>query len=179
MGLAAVHGIIEDHDGFMELENKPGIGATFHIYLPQTIKTNTQHIASVLDQQKTATRTFKLVLIVDDEAMLLAMYKDMFSLLGCDTLTTPDPNNALAFLKNNPDIDLLCTDYDMPEMNGLELATQCHDLRPNLPILLNSGLQVDLDSDAVQRAGVSAILTKPVALQELQKTLLLLTERKN
>ena len=178
MGLAAVHGIIEDHDGFMELENKPGVGATFHVYLPQTTKTDTQRIASVLDQQNPATRTFNLVLIVDDEAMLLAMYKDMFSLLGCDTLTTPDPNNALELLKNNPEIDLLCTDYDMPKMNGLELARQCHILRQDLPILLNSGLQVDLDSDAVQRAGVSEILTKPVALQKLQKTLLLLAERK-
>lgn len=178
MGLAAVHGIIEDHDGFMELENKPGVGATFHIYLPQTSEMDSQRIASVFDQQNPATRTFNLVLIVDDEAMLLAMYKDMFSLLGCETLTTPDPDNALDLLKNNPEIDLLCTDYDMPEMNGLELAEQCHLLRPNLPILLNSGLQVDLDSDAVQHAGVSEILTKPVALQKLQKTLLRLAERK-
>ncbi len=177
MGLAAVHGIIEDHEGFMELENKPGVGATFHIYLPQTSETDTQQISSVVDRQNPAIRTFKLVLIVDDEAMLLAMYKDMFSLLGCDTLTTPDPGNALELLKNNPEIDLLCTDYDMPEMSGLELAEQCRLLRPDLPILLNSGLRVDLDSDALQRAGVSEILTKPVALQKLQKTLLLLAER--
>ncbi len=178
MGLAAVHGIIEDHDGFMELENKPGAGATFHIYLPQTTEADTQRIAAVLNQQNPATRTFDLVLIVDDEAMLLAMYKDMFSLLGCDTLTTPDPNNAFELLKNNPDIDLLCTDYDMPGMNGLELARQCHNLRPDLPILLNSGLQVDLDGDAAQRAGITKILAKPVALQQLQKTLLILAAGK-
>ena len=178
MGLAAVHGIIEDHDGFMELENQPGVGAAFHLYLPQTTEKDTQQIGSVLDQQNPAGHTFNLVLIVDDEAMLLAMYKDMFSLLGCDTLTTPDPNNAIELLKNNPNIDLLCADYDMPEMNGLELARQCHILRPNLPILLNSGLNVDIDEKTLQDAGIKNILTKPVALQELQKILLLLTERK-
>ena len=177
MGLAAVHGIIEDHDGFIELENQPGSGAAFHLYLPQTTDTDTQRIASILDQQNPSGHTFNLVLIVDDEAMLLAMYKDMFSLLGCDTLTTANPDTALDLLKNNPEIDLLCADYDMPGMNGLELARQCHRLRPELPILLNSGLKVDIDEKTLQDAGIKNVLTKPVALQELQKTLLLLTKQ--
>ncbi len=172
MGLAAVHGIVEDHDGFMELENKPGTGAVFHIYLPQTSKTDTQQIPSAVNRQNTATRTFKKILIVDDEAMLLAMYKDMFSLLGCDTLTTAHPKDALQLLRDNPDIDLLCTDYDMPEMNGFELARQIRRIRPNLPILLNSGLTVNLDGDSIQKTHISKILTKPITLQDLQKALL-------
>ncbi len=172
MGLAAVHGIVEDHDGFMELENKPGTGAVFHIYLPQTSKTDTQQIPSAVNRQNTAARTFKKILIVDDEAMLLAMYKDMFSLLGCDTLTTAHPKDALRLLRDNPDIDLLCTDYDMPEMNGFELARQIRRIRPNLPILLNSGLTVNLDGDSIQKTHISKILTKPITLQDLQKALL-------
>jgi len=65
----------------------------------------------------------------------------------------------------------------MPGMNGLELARQCHRLRPELPILLNSGLKVDIDEKTLQDAGIKNVLTKPVALQELQKTLLLLTKQ--
>jgi signal transduction histidine kinase len=178
MGLAAVHGIIKEHGGFIELENKPGAGAVFHIFLPQTDEETTGTL-SMVNEQTTKSHTFKKVLVVDDEKMLLAMYTDMFAFLGCTTLTTDNPKKAVELLKDNPDIDLLCTDYDMPDMNGLQLAEQCHQIRPNLPIILNSGLTVDLDHDSIQHSGISEIITKPVALQELQRVLVGLVNKIN
>jgi CheY-like chemotaxis protein len=64
-------------------------------------------------------------------------------------------------------------------MNGLQLAEQCHQIRPNLPIILNSGLTVDLDHESIQRSGISEIITKPVALQELQRVLIGLVTKIN
>jgi CheY-like chemotaxis protein len=178
MGLAAVHGIIKEHGGFIELENKPGVGAIFHIFLPQADE-GTIAISSIINKQNTKSHTFKTVLVVDDEKMLLAMYTDMFSFLGCATLTTDNPQDALAVLKNNPEIDLLCTDYDMPDINGIQLAEQCHEIRPDLAIILNSGLTVDLDHESLQRSGINVVITKPVALQELQRVLIGLANKTN
>ncbi|HHD63527.1 MAG TPA: response regulator, partial [Desulfobulbaceae bacterium] len=178
MGLAAVHGIIKEHGGFIELENKPDVGAIFHIFLPQADEDATGTLPQV-NGRTTESHTFKKVLIVDDEKMLLAMYSDMFAFLGCATLTTDNPKDALALLKDNPDIDLLCTDYDMPDMNGLQLAEQCHLIRPDLPVILNSGLTVDFDRESVQHAEINEIVTKPVTLQELQRVLVGLVNTMN
>jgi len=171
MGLAAVHGIIEDHDGLLELENHPGRGATFHIYLPQ-VGGQTDPGAG-LEPIATITGTAcERVLVIDDEKILLTMYRDMLTLLGCTVISTSSPKEALAILAEDQTIDLLCTDYDMPEMNGIELAKACHRIRPNLPVLLSSGLSINLDPEELRRAGIKAILAKPLTLKELQKALL-------
>ena len=176
MGLAAVHGIIEDHDGLLELENHPGKGAIFHIYLPQVnqqIDPDTAHEPAMNIAETDYTR----VLVVDDEEMLLDMYRDMFTLLGCTVLHTDSPEKALEILANDQTIDLLCTDYDMPEMNGIELAKACHRIRPDLPVLLSSGLSINLDPDELRKADIRNILAKPFTLQELQKVLLSLVQK--
>jgi len=176
MGLAAVHGIIEDHGGLLELENHPGKGATFHIYLPQVDQTTGlgQDLEPV---PNISGSTCKKVLVVDDEEMLLVMYRDMLKLLGCTVLNSSSPQEALAILTEDRTINLLCTDYDMPEMNGIELAKACHEIRPDLPVILTSGLSVTLDAEELHTAGIDQVLAKPVSLQELQKALLSLADR--
>jgi len=171
MGLAAVHGIIEDHGGLLELENHPGKGATFHIYLPQVDQT-TGLGKEMEAMPKISTSACEKVLVVDDEEMLLVMYRDMLKLLGCTVLSSNSPQEALTLLAEDRTINLLCTDYDMPEMNGIELAEACHRIRPDLPIILTSGLSINLDAKKLRSAGINQVLAKPVSLQELQKALL-------
>ena len=171
MGLAAVHGIIEDHGGLLELENHPGKGAIFHIYLPQ-VDQETDLSAGLEPIANIAGTACEKVLVIDDEEMLLVMYHNMLTLLGYTVLSTSSPKEALAMLTEDQTIDLLCTDYDMPEMNGIELAKACHRIRPNLPVLLSSGLSINLDPEELRKAGIKTVLAKPLTLQELQKALL-------
>lgn len=171
MGLAAVHGIIEDHGGFIELDNRPGHGATFHIYLPQS--TEEPVVVDGKGGHKPAKGSIdcKTILVVDDEDMLLTIYKEMFKLLGCTALTTNNPVIAVKLLENNQDIDVLCTDLNMPDMDGLQLAERCHSIRPEIPVILCTGLTTDLDQDRLQRIGIKKILAKPVTLQGFEQTL--------
>ncbi len=171
MGLAAVHGIIEEHGGFTELDNLPGTGATFHIYLPQCTEESAVDDRKTSKEETTGSIDVKTILVVDDEEMLLTIYKEMFKVLGCMALTTNNPVIALTLLENNPDIDLLCTDLNMPDMDGLQLAERCHTIRPEIPIILCSGLTTNLDEKALLRTGVKKILAKPVTLQGLEQTL--------
>ena len=177
MGLAAVHGIIEDHGGLLELENHPGKGASFHIYLPQVDQVSGLGTPLEPDPQLSDSK-FNKVLVVDDEEMLLVMYRDMLKLLGCTVVSTNSPKEALEILARDKTVNLLCTDYDMPEMNGIELARACHDIRPDLPILLNSGLTINLSEQKLREAGIHQVLGKPVSLQELQKALFRLATQK-
>lgn len=175
MGLAAVHGIIEDHGGFTELDNRPGHGATFHIYLPQSTEESTVDKEKTSDESINGVIDCKTILVVDDEEMLLTIYKEMFKIIGCTALTTNNPVIAVKLLENNPDIDLLCTDLNMPDMDGLQLAERCHTIRPEIPIILCSGLSMDLDEEALQRTGIKKVLAKPITLQGLKQTLEQLT----
>ena len=178
MGLAAVQGIITSHDGFIEVDNHPGEGVAFHIYLPQ-MEDNGQ-------EQEEESRAGPLpepidpgpVLVVDDESMLRAMYEQLLHTLGVDEVVTAEgPEQVLRLIREREDIALLLTDLNMPGMNGLQLARECHRLRPDLPILLCSGLTVNLDPDEIRDAGVSEVLTKPVTLQILARALARLTGR--
>jgi len=179
MGLAAVHGIIEEHGGFTELDNQPGVGATFHIYLPQSTEESTGDDPKHNAEANTGPIDFKTILVVDDEEMLLTIYKEMFKILGCTALTTNNPVIGVKLLENNPDIDLLCTDLNMPDMDGLQLAERCHGIRPEIPIILCTGLTTDLDQATLQRTGINKILTKPVTLQGLEQVLKQLTATSN
>jgi len=171
MGLAAVHGIIEDHGGFIELDNLPGVGATFHIYLPQGTKESTGDDAKHSAERSTGPIDFQTILVVDDEEMLLTIYKEMFKILGCTALTTNNPVIAVKLLENNPAIDLLCTDLNMPDMDGLQLAERCHAIRPEIPVILCSGLAMDFDEETLQRTGIKKVLAKPITLQGLEQAL--------
>ncbi len=170
MGLAAVHGITEAHKGFITLDNRVGEGATFHIYLPQSDEPVGTKVQPVISKELQPTH-YKTILVVDDEEMLLTMYQDIFTLLGCTAITADRPGKALMLLEKHPEIDLLCTDMNMPEMNGLKLAEQCHAIRPELPVLLCSGLTINLKKEELQRAGINVILEKPLTLQSLLDTL--------
>jgi len=171
MGLAAVHGIVEGHGGFMELVNTPDRGAAFHVYLPQALNEEADNMLDEQEKQGIRPLHCGTVLVVDDEKMLLAMYKEMFEVLGCNALPCNDPGQAIELLKKNKNIDLLCTDLNMPKMNGLQLAEQCHAVIPELPVLLCSGLTVDISKEDIQRSGIDKIITKPINLQGLQDAL--------
>ena len=170
MGLAAVHGITEAHRGCIALDNRVGEGATFHVYLPQSDEAVETKVETV-NSKELQPAHYKTILVVDDEEMLLTMYHDIFTLLGCTAIIADRPGKALMLLEKHPEIDLLCTDMNMPEMNGLKLAEQCHAIRPDLPVLLCSGLTINLKREEVQQAGINVILEKPLTLQSLLDTL--------
>jgi signal transduction histidine kinase/ActR/RegA family two-component response regulator len=178
MGLATVHGIMEEHKGWVELENHPGQGATFQLWLPVSNEKTNEQPPATAKQTDQKTPDCGTVLVVDDEEMLLMMFREMFAILHCKTLTCNTPTQALDFLKKNQDIDLLCTDLNMPEMSGIQLAERCHQIRPNLPVILCSGLTASIEEDDIKRAGIDKVIAKPINMKSLKDTLQELKEKR-
>jgi len=70
---------------------------------------------------------------------------------------------ALAQVRENPSgVDLVLTDYTMPQLTGMDLARAAHRLRPELPILLTSGLGDVPSQDERQATGIRELLMMPV-----------------
>jgi CheY-like chemotaxis protein len=63
----------------------------------------------------------------------------MLSDLGFEVIEAGSAEEALTFLRSDPDVDLLVTDHLMPGMTGAQLAKEIRVLRPGLPVLIVSG----------------------------------------
>jgi CheY-like chemotaxis protein len=113
------------------------------------------------------------ILIVDDDAMILDLLQISIGCLlpECQVIAAVDGAAALAELQQQP-FDLILTDYDMPGMNGLDLAQAAHKISTDIPIVL---MTADYSGDEIKtRAGsadLAGFLAKPFGIRQLIDTL--------
>jgi CheY-like chemotaxis protein len=96
------------------------------------------------------------------------MVEALLKRLGYRVTTVEHPREALQLVREDPQsFDLVVTDFNMPELNGLELAAELATLRPGLPVAISSGfLSDELRSAALERR-VRALLQKEYTLEQL------------
>lgn len=108
------------------------------------------------------------ILLVDDETSVRDSLYTVLEGDGYQVLAASNGPDGLAiFRQSMPPIDLLVTDYNMPEMSGLELARECLRLRRELSVLYVSGSRPDKELQADLQAGKRGFLAKPFRAAEL------------
>lgn len=108
------------------------------------------------------------ILIVDDEEMVAyTLQEGLNTLPDCDIVTTTDPQEALQLLRQHP-VDLLITDYKMPEMDGLILAAQTRQLSSHTAIILITAHNEHSLRERAAGLAIQHILNKPVRLEEIR-----------
>ena len=171
LGLAVVHGILQSHDGLMTVESRTGEGATFRLYFPAQIQVE-PHPLTDSEKKDVPLGQGESLLVIDDESIVTTMLETLLQMLNYKVSACNKPREALALFQKNPDAyDLVITDMAMPEMNGLEVAAEIHGLRPQLPILLSTGLKGALTDEDLRKAGIRELLEKPVEITKLAETL--------
>lgn len=112
----------------------------------------------------------KRLLIVDDEAPVREMFEKFLARKGYQVTTAPDALGALRICKRDVP-DLVLADYQMPEMNGLELLRELRNTMPDVPVILMSG-QVDMRR-AIEalREHAFDFLSKPIDSNDLLDTI--------
>ncbi|MEH0021209.1 MAG: response regulator [Desulfobacter sp.] len=109
------------------------------------------------------------ILFVDDEDYLAEVGREMLEDYGYHVDIETSPANALALFEENPDrYDLLITDYTMPGMTGDQMVKKIHDLRPEVPVILCSGIR--LTREIAGNKGISKVLVKPFDMDVLLDT---------
>ncbi len=111
------------------------------------------------------------ILIVDDEAEVRAVARDMLMAQGYTTLETGDPMSALHIARTESQpIHLLLTDVVMPVLNGRELVEQMRKIRPAMKFLYMSGYSSDAIEDyGIQLAPGEPFVVKPFTMEGLAK----------
>ncbi len=167
MGLAVTHGIVRAHGGAIELQNSPGGGATFVIYLPTT--------DTEVDGKKTPARIVRgsgeTIVVVDDEKNVTDMSAAMLDNLGYRVVCYNDPRQACQELSRGElALDLLITDLTMPELDGVELAGKLRMLDKSFPILLWTGYAENVNPEDLDRYQIACVLEKPFTVETLSRT---------
>lgn len=113
--------------------------------------------------RRTPSKPRKL-LVIDDDARLLASYRDLLSPYGFEVLTAPDGEQAIILVEKNPDILLVILDLAMPRMDGREWLRWFREMRKDSPVIVISACKFDADDVDLK---VSVILEKPFHVAEL------------
>jgi signal transduction histidine kinase/ActR/RegA family two-component response regulator len=177
LGLATAYGIVTQSGGHIELENRPGVGATFRIYFPETVQRSS--LPAAHDGSEPIPRGHETILLVDDEPLVRESTRRMLSSLGYSVITAKNSEEALAIAHVSLDsIDLVISDVIMPGMNGLELARELSRLRPTVKVLFVSGYTAGVLAERGVLKESVAFLQKPIAMETLAPRLRALLEKR-
>jgi len=106
-------------------------------------------------------RGVKNIIFVDDEPALVEIGRRFLEQLGYCVSTQTDGRKALALFKHDPDaVDLVITDFSMPEMTGLELAVFLKRIKPDLPVIVCSGFDMGAEKKD-KYISIDGFITKP------------------
>lgn len=166
LGLAVVHGIIDGHGGAIQAESSPGKGAKFSIYLP-VAGTKASEPDPEQSKPNTVLSSGRSILYVDDDEMLVVLFKRLLERRGYRVNAQTNQGDALAALRNDPTaFDLVVTDYNMPGMSGLDVAREVRAVRADLPVAVASGFVDENLQAKARKAGVREVIFKANAVEE-------------
>jgi len=169
LGLSMVYGSVQSHGGAVRVDSKAGRGTSFHIYLPlldgrQASRDHTNHDKIYAGHGET-------ILLADDEAHVRETGSDVLESLGYRVLTACDGKEAVKlFCAHRDEVALAILDVVMPHLGGVKAAEQIRRLSPGVPVLFATGYDREQAMTTSNRLPHSLVLTKPLSINKLSRS---------
>lgn len=113
------------------------------------------------------------ILIVEDEPQVMAAYIRILKSMDLEYVACYDGAEALAEFHKSPDkFSLVYTDLSMPHLDGMSLAKEILNMRPDIPIILASGFTSEDEVHRAKSIGIKKLLPKPFRLKEFKESIL-------
>jgi PAS domain S-box-containing protein len=166
LGLSTVYGIVKQHEGYITVESELGRGSTFRIFFPQVAdRPDPPEAPAAPDPSR---RTGERVLLVEDEAPVRDVAREILTGKGYTVLEARDVDDALRIAGEDPRrLDLLLTDVVMPTMSGRTLAARVRRLHPEARVLYMSGYSDEAGAPPRPADPDMTFLPKPFTPPEL------------
>lgn len=165
LGLPQVHGIVRQHNGYIEVETEEGKGSAFHIYLPAS---DVEPVDAKEDVVETSLGQGEAILLVEDKEELREAGRNMLEALDYLVLTAANGLDALDICRA-VNMDLVITDLVMPEMGGKELVQELRNTDPDLKALAITGYTTEGITEDLRSVGFLGVIQKPFAPGELAR----------
>lgn len=168
LGLAMVYGIMERHDGRIEIDSTYGKGTTMRLVFPVRDLPAASHQKP---ERPPKPLPAMRILCVDDEPLLREMMKQILESGGHTVELADGGESGLATFraareKNEP-FDVVITDLGMPYLDGRQLSRALKNDSPDTPIIMLTGWGTIMKEDGDMPAQVDGVLSKPPKIAEL------------
>ncbi len=172
LGTTISRTLVELMDGTIGINSEENKGSTFWFILTFNKQPS---IPPWHEEQTTDLKGLK-ILLVDDNINNQKIFNNYLDSFGCKTLIADNAPAALRILAKEPceeNIDLVITDFNMPELNGFEFAEtiRAENKFKHVPIILLTSLGSKGDGKSCKEIGIEGYLSKPVKKQELELTI--------
>jgi len=166
MGMAAVYGIVMNHDGWISVDSELGRGTVVQIYLP-AIEVEIEEPREAEAELGTGSGT---VLMIEDEDVVIEVTQAMLERLGYRVMVVKTGRDAVHIAETfDGDIDLALLDIKLPDMEGGKVYPLIIKARPDLKVIVFSGYAIDGPARKILDAGAQDFIQKPFSLATLSE----------
>ncbi|MFZ5572425.1 MAG: ATP-binding protein [Thermodesulfobacteriota bacterium] len=177
LGMSVIWGTVQDHNGYINVESKEGLGTRFELYFPVT-REKMEAPVEAFSREKYSGRG-ETVLVIDDVEEQREIAFTLLNRLGYKVVVMPSGEAALEYLKAHT-ADILVLDMIMaPGMDGLETYSRIIDTHPGQKAVIASGYAENERVKAAQRLGAGAYIRKPYTLEKIAMAIRKELERPN
>jgi signal transduction histidine kinase/ActR/RegA family two-component response regulator len=181
LGLPMVYGMMQRHEGIIQIESTKGAGTTVRLTFPVRIP-KVQEAPAIPTPKFIEKRSVK-VLCIDDESPVRQLLDDCLTQFGHRVAVAASGKEGLELFRtanvNKQPYEVVITDMGMPDVDGYQVAEAISSESRNTPIIMMTGWGTMMREEKTTPASVNALIDKPPHMQELNDLLLKLTEKKN
>ncbi len=171
LGLPMVFGIVQGHQGYLTIDSEAGRGTCVSLYLPRALPGMNKGEGSarsgdaIVAEPKTTQHY--AILVIDDEEAVLDVVRRFLEIAGHHVASAASSQQALEHLSSGRPCDLIILDLMMPREDALATFQCLRQRRPDLPILLCTGLPQAEPAPELLRRGAAGLIRKPFRMSEL------------
>jgi signal transduction histidine kinase/ActR/RegA family two-component response regulator len=179
LGLAMVYGMMQRHDGTIEIESAPGCGTCVRLTFPIR-ENNPPAVVNAVTQirQNHSLR----VLCIDDEPQIQQLLKDCLASFKHQVTVAASGRQGMELFreakKRNQPYEVVVTDLGMPDMDGTQVTRSIKAESPETPVIMMTGWGTMMKEDGEAAPEVDALIGKPPNIAELNNLLLHITADK-
>lgn len=171
LGLAMVYGVLQRHQGDIEVQSEPGKGTTFRLIFPVRDKLSIQ----AEEAEESATIEPLRILCIDDEPLLRELVKEMLERDGHQVETSDNGQSGLDQFRLARDrgrpFEVVITDLGMPYVDGRQVAKTIKQESPETPVVMLTGWGALLNEEGTTPDQVDVVVSKPPRSRELRAAL--------
>jgi len=168
LGLSMVYGYVRQIGGCMDVESEPGLGSTFHIYLPRIDE-------PMLEEKykgKLLRGNGEMILVVDDEPVFRISTCAVLKRMGYRTMEARDGRHSIdMFEQHRDEINLIFMDIMMPGMNGIQAFRRIRKIAPDIPVIFITAYDFTQPLEPEIYEEGCALINKPFRISSLSRAI--------